>query len=72
MTLENMVVNDNATIGIFFWGDGDTFRNLTVSNNGLLGIGGNKAPELRPDELAGGEQQHRAASSASRSPEASS
>jgi parallel beta-helix repeat protein len=43
VTLENLVITDNATIGIFFWANGHTFRNLTVSDNGLLGIGGNNA-----------------------------
>ncbi len=41
-----MVITDNSTIGIYCWADSQTMRNLTVSDNGLLGIGCNQAPNL--------------------------
>ncbi|MBO3100533.1 right-handed parallel beta-helix repeat-containing protein [Cellulomonas fengjieae] len=41
ITLENLVVEDNATIGVFAWADGHTFRNITAVDNGLLGLGAN-------------------------------
>lgn len=46
ITLENMVIRDNATVGLFAWNDDKTFRNLTVTGNGLLGIGVNAAKNL--------------------------
>ena len=46
ITLENMVIRDNATVGLFAWNDDKTFRNLTVTGNGLLGIGVNDAENL--------------------------
>ena len=46
VTLENMVITNNSTIGIYCWADSQTMRNLTVSDNGLLGIGCNQAPNL--------------------------
>lgn len=47
ITLENMVIRDNATVGLFAWNDDKIFRNLTVTGNGLLGIGVNDATNLR-------------------------
>lgn len=43
VTLENLVVTENATIGVFGWASGHRFKRLTVTRNGLLGIGLNKA-----------------------------
>lgn len=45
-TIENLVITENATIGLFAWAQGHTFRNLTLSKNGLMGVGANKANGL--------------------------
>lgn len=47
ITLENMVIRDNATVGLFAWNDDKTFRSLTVTGNGLLGIAVNDARNLK-------------------------
>ena len=49
VTLENMVITDNATIGVYFWATGHVFRHLTVSDNGLLGVGGNQGSNFTMD-----------------------
>ena len=46
ITLENMVIRDNATVGLFVWNNDKTLRNLTVTGNGLLGIAVNAADDL--------------------------
>jgi nitrous oxidase accessory protein NosD len=46
VTFENVVVKDNATIGFFGWGDRATFRNVTVTGNGILGLHADSAPGL--------------------------
>lgn len=46
ITLENMVIRDNATVGLFIWNDDKTINNLTVTGNGLLGIGVNASENL--------------------------
>lgn len=46
ITLENMVIRDNATVGLFIWNNDKVVRNLTVTGNGLLGIGVNAARNL--------------------------
>jgi parallel beta-helix repeat protein len=46
VTFENLVIADNATLGIGGWGDRATYRNLTVTGNGLLGLAADKAPGL--------------------------
>ncbi|WP_230114967.1 right-handed parallel beta-helix repeat-containing protein, partial [Microbacterium oxydans] len=46
LTLENMVIRDNATVGLFVWNDDKTLRNLTVTGNGLLGIAVNDSDNL--------------------------
>ncbi len=46
ITLENLVVRDNATVGIFTWNDNQTIRNVTASGNGMLGIGANGTDNL--------------------------
>ena len=43
ITLENMVVRDNATIGVYAWNDVKNFRRVTLSGNGLMGLGVNNA-----------------------------
>lgn len=46
VTLENMVIRENSTIGIYSWGNSATFKNITVNNNGLMGIGIGKSSGL--------------------------
>ncbi|MFK4853371.1 right-handed parallel beta-helix repeat-containing protein [Microbacterium sp. ZW T6_19] len=46
ITLENLVITQNATIGLYAWAADHQFRNLTVTQNGLMGIGANKADRL--------------------------
>ncbi|SDH23046.1 right-handed parallel beta-helix repeat-containing protein [Microbacterium sp. 77mftsu3.1] len=46
ISLENMVVRDNATIGVYAWNDVKNFRRLTVTGNGLMGLGVNKAADV--------------------------
>lgn len=46
ITLENVMVQDNATQGVTAWNKGNVFTRITVSGNGLLGIGANKADNL--------------------------
>jgi nitrous oxidase accessory protein NosD len=46
ITVENLVITDNATIGLYAWATGHVFRNVTVARNGLLGVGANKAHNL--------------------------
>jgi parallel beta-helix repeat protein len=45
-TFENLVIADNATLGIGGWGDRAMLRNLTVTGNGLLGLSADQAPGL--------------------------
>jgi hypothetical protein len=45
-TVENLVITENATIGLFAWAQGHMFRNLTLTKNGLMGVGANKAHGL--------------------------
>lgn len=47
ITLENLVVRDNATIGVYAWNDNQTLNKLTVTGNGMLGIGANGTHNLR-------------------------
>lgn len=47
ITLENVVIRDNATVGLFIWNDDKRIRNVTVSGNGMLGIGVNRAKNLQ-------------------------
>ena len=37
ITLENLVISDNATTGLFVMQSGSTVRNVTLSHNGMLG-----------------------------------
>ncbi|MTD12753.1 DUF1565 domain-containing protein [Nakamurella sp. YIM 132087] len=46
-TVRNLVISDNATIGLSVRGDDQTVQNVTVVRNGMLGIGGNAAYGLR-------------------------
>lgn len=46
ITLENLVVRDNATVGIYTWNDNQTMRKVTATGNGMLGIGANGTDNL--------------------------
>jgi hypothetical protein len=46
ITLENLVVTDNATTGIYGWGSGLTMRNVTATLNGRSGGGATSADNL--------------------------
>ncbi|MBF0688968.1 MAG: right-handed parallel beta-helix repeat-containing protein [Cellulomonas sp.] len=50
VTLENLVVRDNASIGIYVWAKGSSFSRLTVEDNGLLGLVASKADDLTISE----------------------
>lgn len=39
LTLENLVITQNATIGLYAWGKSASFNRLTITENGLLGAG---------------------------------
>ena len=39
LTLENLVIKQNATIGLYSWGKSVTFNKLSIIDNGLLGAG---------------------------------
>ncbi len=47
ITLENLVVRDNATVGVYAWNDNQTLNKVTVTGNGMLGIGVNGTHNLR-------------------------
>lgn len=38
LTVENVVVKDNATIGVFAWGSNLTMNRVTVTGSGVLGV----------------------------------
>ena len=46
ITLENVVCADNATIGLNGWGKSMRFNRLTLSGNGVMGLGLNTANNL--------------------------
>ena len=46
ITLENVVSVDNATIGLNGWGKSMRFNRVTLSGNGVMGLGLNKANGL--------------------------
>lgn len=46
ITLENLVITQNSSVGLYAWAADHQFRNLTVTQNGLMGIGANKADRL--------------------------
>ena len=75
ITLENMVIRDNATVGLFIWNDDKKIQGLTVTGNGLLGIAvndtdgltvqnslvtGNNASKFNYTPVAGGVKMSRA------------
>lgn len=46
ITLENLVITDNATTGLFIMGTGSTVRNVTLERNGMLGASASTADAL--------------------------
>lgn len=73
ITLENLVITENSSIGLYTWNSGQRFNHLTISDNGLLGMGANKADGLQltdsriernnlqhfnPEPVAGGVKIH--------------
>ncbi len=51
VTLENVMIVDNATTGLFVGSKNVTLRNVTLRNNGLLGMGANNADNLKVESL---------------------
>lgn len=51
VTLENVVIYDNATSGVFVGAPGATLRHVTVARNGLMGVGANYADGLTFDDV---------------------
>lgn len=49
--LDNVVVYDNATTGVFVGASDATLHGVTVARNGLMGIGANLADRLRVDDV---------------------
>ncbi len=60
VTLENVTITDNATTGLFVGAAGATLKHVSVRNNGLLGLGTNKADNLTVESLSsqGNNNQH--------------
>lgn len=54
VTFENMVIADNATTGLMVGAANGTVRNVTVRNNGLEGMGANRADGLTVTSLLSG------------------
>ncbi|PFG21139.1 right-handed parallel beta-helix repeat-containing protein [Serinibacter salmoneus] len=67
--IENVVVRDTATVGLYGWNTGKVFDRVTVSGNGMLGMGlndsdgalitgvlatGNNAERFKAEPVAGG------------------
>ena len=46
VTLENLVITDNATMGMKVWNQNAMLRNLTITENGLLGAAFSRATNL--------------------------
>lgn len=46
VTLENVVITQNSAAGLYAWSEGHTFKNVTLSQNGLMGLGANLAHGL--------------------------
>jgi parallel beta-helix repeat protein len=59
-TLENLVISENASIGLYAWSTGHKFRHLTIADNGLLGFGANRADglQLTDSRIERNNQQH--------------
>ncbi len=50
-TLENVIISDSATIGLFIGSSGATIRKVTVENAGMLGVLTNFSDNLKVDGL---------------------
>ena len=50
-TLENVVIYDNASTGLFVGSSNATIRDVTLARNGLMGLGANYADALVIDDL---------------------
>ncbi|MGH1550688.1 right-handed parallel beta-helix repeat-containing protein [Leifsonia poae] len=50
VTLENLAIVDNATVGLYVHANA-TLRHLTIARNGMLGAGGNEAYGLKASNL---------------------
>lgn len=50
-TLENVVIYDNASTGLFVGSSNATVRDVTLARNGLMGLGANYADALVIDDL---------------------
>ena len=60
VNLENLVISDNSTVGLYGWNPGQVWNKLTVTNNGLLGIGASQADRLKiTNSLAAGNNSER-------------
>jgi trimeric autotransporter adhesin len=46
ITLENLTVQNNASVGIYVWAKGDTFSKITSTDNGMLGLVASKSDDL--------------------------
>jgi parallel beta-helix repeat protein len=59
-TLENVIISDSATIGLFIGNSGANVRKVTVENAGMLGVLTNMADNLKVDGLkvTGGNSEH--------------
>jgi parallel beta-helix repeat protein len=59
-TLENVIISDSATIGLFIGSSGATIRKVTVENAGMLGVLTNMSDNLKVDGLkvTGGNTEH--------------
>lgn len=51
ITLENMMIVDNATTGFHTWAKNVELRNVTVAGNGYMGFSGHNADGLKVDSL---------------------
>ncbi|MBC1317958.1 right-handed parallel beta-helix repeat-containing protein [Listeria booriae] len=49
--LENVIITDSATTGLSVSTSDVTLKNVSVTNSGMLGIGGNRAHALKADKL---------------------
>ncbi|MBC9227577.1 right-handed parallel beta-helix repeat-containing protein, partial [Aeromicrobium sp. 636] len=60
LALENMVITENATVGLYGWNDRHRFRRLTITDNGMLGFGhaGAKDMVLTESIVSGNNSEH--------------
>ncbi|MGO3885240.1 MAG: right-handed parallel beta-helix repeat-containing protein [Mycetocola sp.] len=46
VSIENVQISDNATIGLYAWGDNVSVKNVTSTRNGMMGMGANGAHNI--------------------------